>query len=125
MPAVTGQGKGTGVKREIPPALIAVVGVIFLIGLAVGGFYVVNGGWQTSGMKDDMYKHEVLPILQAKHGDKSLLEAENKLRKEQGKPLLTLDDGNKPPSPEALKAAELFKQKAGSLAPGPQGAGNK
>src|SRR5271168_5331815 len=85
--------KGTrdaGLRGDASPILIVVAIVFLVLGLGVGGFYFYNGGWQTQGQREEYARHNLLPIMAAKHGDKSMLDAENKLRKEQGQPALEM-----------------------------------
>ena len=82
--------KDTGLRGQAPPALMVVVIVLLVLGLGAGVFYVFNGGWKTAAQQDEDYKHNLLPLMAAKHGDKAPLEAENKLRKEHGQPPLEL-----------------------------------
>ncbi len=56
--------------------------------LGAGGFYLVNGGWQTEGQKKYQFEHETAPLIAAERGRTNLLEQENASRKAAGKPLL-------------------------------------
>jgi hypothetical protein len=100
--------------REVPPALIVAVIVLLVLGVGTGGYYAFNGGWKTDAQKDDMARHEVVPILAAKHGDMEPLEAENKLRQQQGQPLLAVPKDKKQTSPnDPSKLADLQRRMGG------------
>jgi hypothetical protein len=81
MPA---KSKSDRERPEIPQAAIVAVIVVLVLALGAGGWFAFNGGWQTDAQKDAQAKHEFIPILAAKHGDMEPLEAENRLRKQQG-----------------------------------------
>jgi len=98
-------------RREIPPALIVVVIVLIVLGAGTGGYYAFNGGWQTDSQKDDMAKHEIVPIMAAKHGDTGPLEAENRLRQRSGQAALAMPQDKKMTSPnDPAKLAELQRR---------------
>jgi hypothetical protein len=78
-------------QREAPPTLIIVGIVLLVLLLGAGGFYAYNGGWRTAAQQDETYKHEILPIMAAKHGDTQALEAENTLRKANGQAPLQVE----------------------------------
>lgn len=80
-------------KREVPPVLIVIGIVILVLAVGAGGWYAINGGWKTSGQQDETYKHEILPIMAAKHGDTQALDEENKLRAAHGQPKLEMPKG--------------------------------
>ncbi len=86
----TGKSGSVKLKVEVTPAIMIVAIAFLVIILGAGAFYAYNGGWKTDGQKDDIYKHEILPLLAAKRGDNTALDNENKLRKEHGQPLLEL-----------------------------------
>ena len=76
-----------------------------------GGYYAYNGGWKTASQQEEAYKHEMLPIIAAKHGDKEPLEAENRLRQEHGQPPLEMPkDKQQILSDNRSKLADLQKQ---------------
>jgi uncharacterized protein HemX len=79
-----------GLQREAPPVLLIIGLVVLVLVLGVGAFYAYNGGWKTASQQDESYKHEMLPIMAAKHGDMEPLQAENKLRQQQGQSPLEL-----------------------------------
>jgi hypothetical protein len=98
-------------RREVPPALIVAVIALLVLGLGAGGYYAFNSGWKTDAQKDDMAKHEVVPILAAKHGDMEPLAAENKLRQRQGQAPLAMPDDKKQTSPnDPAKLADLQRR---------------
>ncbi len=106
-----GKDNNKGLKGEAPPVLMIVAVVLLVIGLGVGGFYVYNGGWKTAAQQDEDYKHNYLPIMAAKHGDMEAFEAENKLRKEHGQPLLEMPkDKSQTAGDNQQKLADLRKQ---------------
>jgi len=76
--------RDSALRDEAPPAIIisAIAVVVLLLGVA--GFYFYNGGWQTQHQREEYAKHNLVPIMAAKHGDKTMLEAENKMRREHG-----------------------------------------
>ena len=89
-----------------------IVAVVFLV-MALGGgaFYTFNGGWKTAAQQDEEYKHTLLPIMAAKHGDNGPLEAENRLRKEHGQPPLEMPkDKQQTMTDNRQKLADLQKQ---------------
>jgi len=88
MAASTGKKSDNGLRREAPPALIAVALLLVLAGVGAGIFYFVNGGWKTEGQKMDSFYHEFLPLEQYSRGNKDLLIKENELRKKEGRELL-------------------------------------
>ncbi len=69
------------------PVMIG-IGVLLFLVLGAAGFYAFNGGWKTAGQQDQDYKHNLLPIMAAKHGDDTALQKENDERKAKGQPLL-------------------------------------
>ena len=81
---------GSKLKGEATPAIMIVAIALLVIVLSAGAFYAYNGGWKTDGQKNDIYKHEILPLLAAKRGDTEALDQENKYRKEHGQPLLEI-----------------------------------
>lgn len=81
---------GSGLQREAPPVLMTIAAVLLAIVIGAAGFYVYNGGWKTAAQQDQEYKHNLLPIMAAKHGDMGPLEAENRLRKAHGEAPLEL-----------------------------------
>jgi len=101
--------------REVPPALIIVAIVVLVIAVGAGGFYAYNGGWKTAAQQDDAYKHELLPIMAAKHGDTTALEAENRLRREHGQaPLVMPKDKKESAVDNRQKLLDLQKKLQGS-----------
>ena len=82
-------------QREAPPILIIVGVVVLVLALGAGGFFAFNGGWKTKSQQEYQYEHDLLPVMAAKHGDKSAFEAENKLRKEHGDPPLEMPKDTK------------------------------
>ncbi len=88
MPAKNGSNNGSKLQGNATPAIMIVAIAFLVIVLGAGAFYAYNGGWKTDGQKDEIYKHEILPLLAAKRGDTEALDAENKLRKEHGQLLL-------------------------------------
>lgn len=76
--------KNVAPQREAPPVLIIAAIVVLIAALGAGAFYVYNGGWKTAAQQEAQYKHEMLPIMAAKHGDTEALQAENRLRQQQG-----------------------------------------
>ena len=82
---------GNSLQREAPPALMIIAIVVLVLILGIGGFYAYNGGWKTASQQDEAYKHEMLPVMAAKHGDTEALEAENKLRKQNGQAPLVVE----------------------------------
>jgi hypothetical protein len=110
---VPAQVSKQAIRREVPPIVIYVVVAILVIGLGVGVYYAYNGGWKTTAMQDDYYTHNVLPLQAAKRGDRTALDAENKLRKEQGRPLLVPQaQVKRPVTDEARRLADQYRQKA-------------
>ncbi len=98
-------------RREIPPAVIVAAIVLLVLAVGAGGYYAFNSGWQTDAQKDSMAKHEVIPIMAAKHGDTEPLQAENRLRQQQGQPLLVMPKDKKQSSPnDPSKLAELQRR---------------
>ena len=98
-------------QRETPPVLMILGVIVLVFDLGAGVFYIYNGGWKTAAQQDEAYKHEMLPILAAKHGEMAPLEAENKLRKEQGQsPLELPKDRQKMATDNHQKLEELQKQ---------------
>lgn len=110
MPAKSAKGNKAG-EREAPKALIIIAVVLIVVGLGVGGFYVANGGWRTPAQQDEYYKHNLLPILAAKHGDTEALEAENKLRKENGQAPLEMPKDKATSSGDTRQKLADFRQK--------------
>ena len=109
MPAKGNRDRDLG--REVPRVLIVVVIVLLVLGLGAGGYFAFNGGWKTDSQKDDMAKHEVVPILAAKHGDMEPLEAENRLRQRQGQSTLAVPKDKKQTSPnDPAKLADLQRR---------------
>jgi len=90
VPAKVTRDRRQNLQREAPPVLIVVAVVLLVLALGAGAFYAYNGGWKTAAQQDEDYKHNLLPLMAAKHGDMEPLEAENKLRKERGQPLLQM-----------------------------------
>ena len=82
-------------EREAPPAFMIAGLVVVVLAIGAGAFYAFNGGWKTSGQQDYEYQHNVMPLMAAKHGDKSALDAENKYRKEHGQPPLVMPNDMK------------------------------
>ena len=108
-----GKGNGAGLRREAPPVLMIIGVVLLVIVLGAGGFFAYNGGWKTAGQQDEEYKHNFLPIMAAKHGDMTAFEAENKLRKERGQPLLEMPkDKSQTAGDNRQQLADLQKQLA-------------
>ncbi len=104
-------GNGPGLRGEAPPVLMIIAVTLLVIGLGAGGFYVYNGGWKTAAQQDEEYKHNYLPIMAARHGDTGPLEAENRLRKEHGQPLLEIPkDKSQTAANDREKLADLRKQ---------------
>jgi hypothetical protein len=98
-------------KREIPPAVIITAIVILVPVMGAGGWYAYNGGWQTDAQKDYTARHEMAPLMAAKHGDMEPLQAENALRARQGQPPLILPKEKKSISPNnPAKLADLQRQ---------------
>jgi hypothetical protein len=110
--ANTSQGVGQREpKREAPPVLLIAAVVVLVMALGAGVFYTFNGGWKTAGQQDEEYKHNLLPIMAAKHGDTGPLEAENRLRKEHGQPPLEMPkDRQQTATDNRQKLADLQKQ---------------
>jgi hypothetical protein len=100
--------------REIPPALIVTAIVMLVLVLGTGGWYAFNGGWLSDGQKDEKFKHEMMPIMAAKHGDTELLDAENKLRKKNGQAPLAMPDDKKSKSPNDPAALAELQRKMGA-----------
>jgi hypothetical protein len=108
MAAKTGRDIG---RREAPRGVIiaAVVALVLVVG--AGGYYAINGGWQTAAQQDEAYKHELLPIVAAKHGNPEALEAENRLRSREGRPALQIPKDKKQTSPnDPAKLADLQRR---------------
>ncbi len=101
-------------RREAPPALIIAGIVVLVLLVGVGGYYAYNGGWRTAAQQDDAYKHELLPILAAKHGDMSALEAENKLRQSRGQPKLEMPKEKHAPTVSEHQKLLDLQQKLGA-----------
>jgi len=102
-------------SKEAPLPLIIIGVVILVLVLGAGGFYAYNGGWKTSGQQDYDYQHTQLPLIAAKHGDMEAFDAENKLRKEKGQPLLELPKDPKAgvTDPDAFKKMQEQLTKGG------------
>jgi hypothetical protein len=97
--------------REVPPFVIIAAIAVLVLALGAGGWYVFNGGWKTAGQQDEAYKHELLPIIAAKHGDSAPLEAENALRRQQGQaPLVIPKDKKEHSQNSAEKLSELQRR---------------
>ena len=92
---MTTKSKRDREPREVPPAVIISAIVVLVLALGAGGWYAFNGGWQTDAQKDEKFKHEMMPIMAAKHGDMEPLEEENKLRQRNGQALLAMPDDKK------------------------------
>ncbi len=108
---VTDKGGSERLRSDIPPVFIGIAVVLLLLVVGAGAFYVYNGGWKTASQQQEDYKHNLLPIMAAKHGDMRPLEAENKLRKERGEPPLELPKERKSSAAEnADKLSALRKQ---------------
>jgi hypothetical protein len=91
-------------QREAPPVVMIIGVIVLVLALGAGGYFVVNGGWKTSGQQAYEYQHETLPIYAAKHGNKEAFDAENALRKEHGQALLVMPKDTKGTSdPDAFK----------------------
>ena len=102
-------------RREVPLALIVAAIVLLILGVGAGGYYAFNGGWKTDAQKDDMAKHELLPIMAAKHGDMEPLQAENQLRQRQGQAPLAIPKDKKQTSPNnPAKLADLQRRMGAS-----------
>ncbi len=105
--------KELGAQKASTPLIIAVVIVVVLL-LGAGGFYAFNGGWKTSGAQEYEYKHSVLPIMAAKHGDMEAFNEENKYRKEHGQaPLVLPEKPSSQPDPDAFKKMQEQLSKGG------------
>jgi hypothetical protein len=109
-----GKKDSKGLKGEAPPALIAVAILIVLCVIGAGAFYIINNGWQTQGQKDDNFYHSYLPLENLHHGDPSMFNQENELRKKQGRPLL-VDDAKQSKQPH-MSPEERAKGVADSIA---------
>lgn len=107
--------KELGAQKASPVLLIA-VGVILVLVLGAGAYYVINGGWKTSGQQEYEYKHTTLPIMAAKHGDMEAFNEENKYRKEHGQPPLVM-----PVKPSSAPDPDAFKKMQEQLSKGQQG----
>jgi hypothetical protein len=107
--------KSKAQPREVPQAVVIAAIVLIVVALAAGGFYAYNGGWKTAGQQQEEYKHELLPLMAAKHGDTEALEAENKLRKDRGQPALELPKGKQSGRPmnDPERLRQLQQQMAG------------
>ena len=92
MPGKDRGNSGAGLRRKAPPGLTIIAVALLVLVLCAGGFYAFNGSWKTAGQQDEEYKHNLLPLMAAKHGDMEPLEAENRYRKEHGQAPLTLPD---------------------------------
>ena len=113
MPAKSSRAKVPA--KEVPQALVIAGIVVLVLILAAGGFYAYNGGWKTAGQKDEAFKHEMLPIIAAKHGDKELLDQENKARQQRGQsPLEMPRDKKESPKDFSKKLSELQQKLRGS-----------
>jgi len=106
-------GKKGSLGREVSPGIIAVVGVLLLLVIGGGVYYFVNNGWDTPAQKEYKLEHEYYPLKALAHGDHSLFDAENALRRKEGKPLL-VDDKNAPvrSSQDDAKIREENRKKA-------------
>lgn len=103
--------QGSKLQQEAPPILMIIGVVVLVIALGLGGFYAFNGGWKTASQQDEQYKHEMLPILAAKHGNMDPLNAENKLRAQHGQaPLEMPKDKQQMATDNRQKLQELQKQ---------------
>lgn len=106
--------KGRTQQREVPQAVVIAAVVLIVIVLAAGGFYAYNGGWKTTAQQEAQYKHEFQPIMAAKHGDTEALDAENKLRKEQGQSPLVMPKGKQSGQPvNNMQKLKELQQKLG------------
>jgi flagellar basal body-associated protein FliL len=110
MPAKVARDRRPSLQREAPPVLIIVAVVLLVVALGAGAFYVYNGGWKTAAQQDEEYKHHYLPLMAAKHGDMGPLEAENKLRKEQGQPLLELPKEHRQSAADVRQKLQALQQ---------------
>jgi hypothetical protein len=92
-------------QREAAPVLMIAAVSVLVLAMGAGVYYTYNGGWKTTGQQEEQFKHEMLPIIAAKHGDTAALDAENKLRKEQGREPLVVpkEKGNTQSDPQALQ----------------------
>lgn len=90
--------------------LIAAALAVVAICVGAGIVYVANDGWP--GQKKAWAQHEFYPLFQLRHGNRQPFDAENALRKREGRPLLIDPDTlRKPPEERAHLAAEA-RQKA-------------
>jgi len=95
MSATTNKKNARGLKREASPLVIGVALLVVLLGIGTGVYYLANNGWRTQAQKDAFLYHDYLPLKALQHGDRGPFDAENALRKREGKPPL-VDDMNKP-----------------------------
>ena len=116
-----GSGGGRLGGKEASPAIIIGAVVVLVVFLAAGGFYAYNGGWKTQGQLEDEGKHNSVPLQAAKHGNMAPLEAENKLRKERGEPLLELPKDRRQNATDSADQLAKLRQQLESKQGAPQG----
>jgi len=109
--------KGPALKREAPMALIIAAGIVLLLAIGAGAFYAFNGGWKTAGQQAEDYKHEFQPIMAAKHGDTTALDAENKARTARGQAPLEMPKDRKELQGDYRQKLQALREKLG----GPRG----
>jgi hypothetical protein len=108
--------------KDAPPILTIIAVVILVLIVGAGGFFVYNGGWKTAGQQDEDYKHNLLPIMAAKHGDMGPFEEENKLRKSKGQPPLEMPKDKQQNASDANNSlSELQKKLGGGQSSAPAG----
>lgn len=107
---------GTPLGQQVGTPILVVISVVAILGLVAAGFYAYNGGWKTDAQKDEQFKHEIMPIMQAKRGMTEALDRENQIRKQNGQPLLELPKNrHETADAQRQKLMELQQKLSGRL----------
>ncbi len=97
-------------QREIPRSLIIVIAVIVVGVLGAGVYYEVNGGWATQSQLRELDKHELGPLMAARHGNMIPLEHENARRKRLGLPLLQVPPSRQETAVQTRQKLQQLRQ---------------